>query len=251
MNLQTLNNISLFKNEELLSLEKLPIQGFCNINYKLKTSKDKYLVRVFKSDFSVNVSRNFEYKIQKKAWKKSIASKPLYLDKNKQFMITQLLQGFHKERLENKDLKRIVKVIKKLHKIKSWAKVYNLEKDFKYYKNILKDKDSKKIINSSLKEIKNLKKYKQTYVTTHHDLNSKNIIFYKNSIKFIDWEYAGKNSCFFDLASICVEFKLSNKQKRKLLNYYFKLPKNKHKVCLESYIKIYESLCKLWFKTLK
>ena len=48
MNLETIKNLNLFK-DELLDLEKLKNQGFNNINYLLKTSNKSYIVRVFKS----------------------------------------------------------------------------------------------------------------------------------------------------------------------------------------------------------
>lgn len=251
MRLKQLKNISLFKNEKLKSLEKLKYQGFCNINYKLTTSKNIYLIREFKSNKSVNISRDFEYKIQKKAYKKNIASKPLYINKEKSFMITEFLKGSHKEMLKLEELKNLIKNLKKLHKIKTTEKVYDLKKDFKNYEKILKDKESKKLIKDSLKKLNKIKNFKKSYVTTHHDLNPKNIIFHKNSIKFIDWEYVGVNNCFFDLATICVEFKLSKKMQTYLLKKYLKKVRKEDKISLNVYIKVYNSLCKLWFKTLK
>ena len=251
MKLQKLKKLKLFKDEKLLNLKKLPFQGFCNINYKLSSSKNNYLVRVFKSSDSVNISRDFEYKIQKKAWREKIASKPLYIDKKRTFMITQFLDGYHKEALKKDELKKVIKQIKKLHKIKTSQKVYDIKKDLKNYFKLLKDKTSKKLIQEAIKELKKIEKYKKNYVTTHHDLNPKNIIFYKNSVKFIDWEYTGVNDCFFDLATICVEFRLDNKMKKLVLKNYFLKIKKEYKICLNSYIKIYENICKLWFKTLK
>ena len=74
MNLEQLKNYNIFK-VELISLELLKNQGFNNINYLLKTSKKSYIIRVFKSNDSVNISRQFEYEIQKKAYKKNIKFK--------------------------------------------------------------------------------------------------------------------------------------------------------------------------------
>ncbi|MGB6327925.1 MAG: choline/ethanolamine kinase family protein [Halarcobacter sp.] len=255
LKLKKLNKLDIFKNEKLLSLEKLKKQGFCNINYKLNSCTNSYLLRVFKDDSTVNISREYEYKIQKKAWEKSIAPKPLYLNKKKSFMITEFLEGIHKYKLKKIEVRSIIKNIKKLHKIKSSEKSYDIKNDFKNYKKLLQDKDSKKIIKESLKELKKIDKYKKRPVSTHHDLNPRNIIFYKNSVKFIDWEYAGVNDCFFDLATICVEFKLNKKMQNLALEYYFKKSKEKnkkaHKKSLNSYMKIYKNLCILWFKTLK
>ena len=86
MNLELINSFNIFE-EELLSLEKLENQGFNNINYLLKTSKKSYIIRVFKSNDSVNISRQFEYEIQKKAYEKNITKYTIFT-KNAFFNIT-------------------------------------------------------------------------------------------------------------------------------------------------------------------
>ncbi len=64
----------------------------------------------------------------------------------------------------------------------------------------------------------------------------------------IDWEYARLDDIFFDLASLCVEFKLSKKKQIYLLNLYFKNLEKEHLKKLALYKLIYKLLCKLWFK---
>ena len=59
MTIEKLKKYNIFK-EELLSLELLKNQGFNNISYLLKTTKKIYVIRVFKSNESVNISREFE-----------------------------------------------------------------------------------------------------------------------------------------------------------------------------------------------
>ena len=66
MTIEELKKYNIFK-EELLSLEMLKNQGFNNISYLLSTTENSYVIRVFKSNESVNISRKFEYQIQKKA----------------------------------------------------------------------------------------------------------------------------------------------------------------------------------------
>ena len=84
MNIESLKTYNIF-NEELLSLALLKNQGFNNISYLLKTTTKSYVIRVFKSNDSVNISRKFEYEIKKKAYKINIALKPIYL--NDEFII--------------------------------------------------------------------------------------------------------------------------------------------------------------------
>ena len=109
MTIEKLKKYNIFK-EELLSLELLKNQGFNNISYLLKTTKKIYVIRVFKSNESVNISREFEYKIQKKAYKKNIASKPIFL--NKEFMIYEYEKGIHKTKLSNFELKELILKVK-------------------------------------------------------------------------------------------------------------------------------------------
>jgi len=250
MTLQKLKQYNIFKNEKLLSLDLLKDQGFCNINSLLKSSKKEYLIRQFKSDTTVNISRSYEYIMQKKAYKKNIAAEPLLLDEKNQFMICDFLKGKHKKTLKSKEIQLLAKNIKKLHKIKSIEKEYDLKKDLKQYKKNLKDEDANKSIEICKKELRRLKKYKKELVTTHHDLNPKNILFHKNTIKFIDWEYVGVNDKFFDLATVCFEFNLNIKEERILLKFYQKSVNKKDIKKLHSHILIYEHLCKLWFMSL-
>lgn len=245
MNLEQIKNYNIFK-EELLSLELLKNQGFNNISYLLKTTNKSYVVRVFKSNESVNISREFEYKIQKKAHKIAIASKPIFL--NDKFMIYEYQKGIHKTKLSKIELKNLVLKIKKFHNFKIKDKPYDLKLDLKNYSEKLTTKKSSKLINKCFKSIKIIEKHKYEAVLTHHDLNPKNIIFSKNSIKIIDWEYAGVNDKFFDLASLCIEFKLNKKEEKIVLNSYFKTKKSYHKIKLKHYKIIYDSFCKLWFE---
>jgi len=251
MTLQKLKQYKIFKNEKLLSLDLLKNQGFCNINSLLKSSKKEYLFRQFKSESTVNISRAYEYSIQKKAYKKKLAAQPLLLDEENQFMICDFLKGKHKKTINKKEIKLLAKKIKQLHKIKSNEKEYDLKKDLKYYKENLNTKQAKLSLSICNKELQRLKKYKKELVTTHHDLNPKNILFHKKDIKFIDWEYVGVNDKFFDLATVCFEFKLSSKEMKILLESYQKKTDKKHIRKLHSYIKIYKHLCKLWFMSLK
>lgn len=251
MTKKQLKQYSIFENEKILSLKLLKNQGFCNINYKLKTSKKTYLIRKFISNETVNIDREFEFEIQKKAYKKGIAGKPLFLDKDKNFMVCEFLKGKHKKSINVQEIKHLTKTIKKLHNIKSNVKSYDLKKVLNDYKIILNTKEAQKSVNICKKELKKLKKNKKTLVTTHHDLNPRNILFHKNSVKFIDWEYAGVNDSFFDLATLCFEYKLNKKEQNILLKSYQKRANKIDIKKLHSYINIYKHICRLWFMELK
>lgn len=241
MNIEELEKYNIFE-EKLLSLELLKNQGFNNISYLLKTSNKSYVIRVFKSNSSVNISREFEFKIQKLAFKQNICSKPIFL--NEKFMVYEYQRGFHKTKLKSHELKILVSKIKKLHQIKEKTNPYDIKKDLLNYKKVV---ENEKLIRETFKNLNLLKKYKKEFVLSHHDLNPKNIIFKNKEIKIIDWEYVGTNDRFFDLASICVEFSLNKKEEEFLLKTYFKVLNKTHLKKIESYKIIYKNLCSLWF----
>ena len=205
-----LTRYELFENEELKELTLLDNQGFSNTNYLLETSKRKYLIREFKS---LHVNRKFEFQVAMKAYKKDIGAKPLFLDEFNAIMICEFLEGIHRYTLKRDDIKNIALLLKKLHQIKVGKKLFNLKKD---------------------------------YVLCHHDLNPKNFIFL-NDIKLIDWEYAGINDLYFDLASVVVEFDLDKKEEKLFLNSYFQNFYRINRKKIYSFKIKYTTLCKDWF----
>jgi thiamine kinase-like enzyme len=247
MTIQKLKQYKIFKDETLLSLKLLKKQGFCNINYRLKTSKKNYLIRAFKSDETVNINRAFEFRIQKKAYKKNIAAKPLFLDEDENFMVCEFLKGKHKKNINKQEIKSLGKMIQKLHSIKSNEKPFDFKKALNHYKKNLNTKKAIKSISICKKELTIINRQKKILVTSHHDLNPQNILFHKKSIKFIDWEYAGVNDCFFDLATLSFEFKLNKKEKKILMKSYLEKVYKKDMQKLYSYIILYKHICKLWF----
>lgn len=251
MKIKKLKEYRLFKSEELLSVKLLENQGVCNTIYKLESSKKTYSIRVFKHTHKEKKKRETEFKIQNKAYKKNIGAKAYILDKKNSLMICDFIKGEHKEKLKKAHLKAVIRTLKKLHSIKIKQKPYDLKKDFKNYKKLLKDKKTKTLVRQSLKQLYTLKKYKKDLVLCHHDLNLKNILFHRNKAFLIDWEFACVNDRFFDLAALCIEYKLNKKQEKYLLKEYFKNVKKEHKEKLKAYKKICTNLWILWFKALE
>ncbi|MEN8304555.1 MAG: choline/ethanolamine kinase family protein, partial [Campylobacterota bacterium] len=141
--------------------------------------------------------RELEFKIQSLAHKKNIAAKPFILDSENELMICEFLEGEHKKSLSREELKKIVVILKKLHVIKIESEAIDLEALFT-------------VQNREVKEaFAVLENYPKEMLLCHNDLNPKNIIFSNKNVKFIDWEFAGINDLYFDLACVSVEFDLN------------------------------------------
>ena len=224
----------LFKEHNIESLSLLSDQGFSNKNYRFDYQDSIYLLRHF---ILPDRDRELEYKIQTLAYEKGIAAKPLLLDIDNDLMICEFLEGEHKESLSREMLKQIVEVLKKLHTINIDSENMELATLFS-------------VQNKEVKEaFSTLEQYPKEMVLCHNDLNPKNILFFNNSVNFIDWEFAGLNDLYFDLASVSVEFDLNVLDEAYFLaNYFLMNGWNKEK--LEVYKVIYKALCKQWFEEL-
>ena len=229
-----LKQYELFKDKTIEEFTLLENQGHCNLNYLLVCEKRKYLIRKFK----LKNDRKSEFKIQKHVSKKNIGATPLLLDEENALMICEFIEGKHKKRPNKTELKKLALLIKKLHKIKVRNRPNYLKQNFKF-------KEKK-----ALKAFVKLQAFKKEPVLCHNDLHSKNILFGK-SIKLIDWEYAGVNDRYFDLASISIEFKLNKTDEQTFLRAYFQRKSKLNNQKLTLYKIIYKELWRLWFEKLE
>jgi len=209
-----------FADNQIESCTLLDNQGYCNENYLVVADGVKYIVRKLLRD---DIDRGFEWKVQNLAYAEGITAEPLVFDRKNGFMVFEFLEGEHKSKLNENELKRLAQTLQKLHSINIDVKPIALQ------------------IDTSIVEC-----YPKEYVLCHNDLNPQNI-FFSNVLKFIDWEYAGVNDRYFDLACVCVEFGLDGEMGEVFLEAYFEgedfsLEK------LEAYKIIYQTLCEEWFK---
>ncbi len=236
-----LKKYDIFKDEKILKLELLPNQGFCNLNYLLTTSRDKYIIKEYDKFLHRNVSKKIEFHIQLKSYKNGISAKPFILDFENQMMISEFIDGNHKLNLNKTDIYHLAKILYRLHTIKIHQKPYDIKKYF--------IKNSKKIDKELKITLLKLDKFNKESVLCHNDLNPKNIIF-ANKVKLIDWEFACVNDKYFDLASTIIEFNLTKSNEKYFLQSYFKDNTNINKEKLKIYKILYKHICEIWFANL-
>ncbi len=225
-----LGQYTLFENDSIQSVTLLETQGYCNENYLVVAEQKKYIARKF---LRTDIDRKFEYEVQGLAFKEGIAAEAIIYDEANGFMLFEFVEGEHRTVLSKDDLKDLAHILQKLHDIKLDSDPIGIQ--------IEKETD---II---AKAFETIEKYKKEYVLCHNDLNPQNILWSKD-VKFIDWEYAGVNDRYFDLASVCVEFGLEDEMREIFLNFYFdgvSFVKEK----LEAYIVVYRVLCEEWFSS--
>jgi len=221
---------TLFENDSIQSVTLLETQGYCNENYLVVAEQKKYIARKF---LRTDIDRKFEYKVQGLAFKEGITAEAIIYDEANGFMLFEFVEGEHKTLLDKDDLKHLAYTLQKLHNIKLDSKPIKIHIEKK--------------TDDIVKAFETIEKYKKEYVLCHNDLNPQNILWSKD-VKFIDWEYAGMNDRYFDLACVCVEFGLEDEMREIFLHVYFddvSFVKEK----LEAYIVVYRVLCEEWFSS--
>jgi thiamine kinase-like enzyme len=149
-------------------------------------------------------------------------------------------EGEHKNNLSHSELLRLIETVKKLH-------AYDIYIDDDITTVLCRYELVKyptQAVNDALDIIDD---YNIDYVLCHNDLNAKNILWDENKVVFLDFEYTAVNDCYFDLASISVEFNLSEKEEIEMLDIYFG-NEFYDEAKLEAYKVIYKALCDEWFK---
>ena len=219
-----------FKEKNIVSCTLLENQGYCNENYLVVADEVKYIVRKLLRD---DIDRDFEWQIQNLAFTQGITAEPLIFDKKNGFMVFSFLEGAHKITISEDDLKRFAKNLQKLHNIKIDTKPIEL--------------NIGNITDEVIKAFEIINNYPKDHVLCHNDLNPQNI-FFSHDVKFIDWEYAGVNDRYFDLACVCVEFRLNDEVQDLFLNVYFG-DKDFVLEKLQAYKVIYKTLCEEWFNS--
>ena len=213
-----LQNHPFFRDKKIEFCTLLQDQGYCNENYLVVADGVKYIVRKLLRD---DIDRAFEWQVQHLAFEKGITAEPLVFDSENGLMIFAFLEGEHKRQLDKSELNLLARTLQKLHSIKIDAKPIILDVD-----------------------TGTIDRYQKEYVLCHNDLNPQNIFFAEDA-KLIDFEYAGINDRYFDLASVCVEFGLDEKMQKVFLEAYFESEYNMDK--LEAYKGIYGTVCEVWF----
>ena len=232
----TLESYDLFKKDPPRSIAPVARQGFCNENYIVTTPKNKYVVRKLLRE---DVDRNFEVIVHKLAYIEEITSELVHYDPEHALMIFRYLEGEHKQKLLYEDIVLVAETLRKLHAIDTdslLASPLPIRTFFSF--------SYDETVAEALDEVES---HSSEYVLCHHDLNPYNLIWQKEKLKIIDFEYAGISDIYFDLASICVEFGLSLQEENAFLHAYFG-GKCFFEKKLKAYKVLYKALCQQWFE---
>ncbi len=202
--------------------------GLTNQNYIVNQDNKKYVIRISKDGSkSLGIDRNAEMKAMSVAAKLGIGAELLCHSIDQGYMITAYMEG---EKWTDDDTKkpenivRIAELMKKVHN-------NHIPYDFSPYRDIenrisfarehlLELPDNIEELTNLLQEIEKTRDISGSKLIglCHNDPFSNNYIN-GETLKLIDWEYAGMGDIYFDLACICMAY--TDEERNAFLTAYF------------------------------
>ena len=141
---------------------------------------------------------------------------------------------------------KCAKQLKKLHNSNIvCGNCGSFEDKIKKYEYVITEKSSNSFCQSAFKFIYELLERDKHRVFCHNDLNLSNIM-YSDDIFFIDWDYAGINHPYFDLALLFNAMNLTSYEEYKFLSIYADQENNINHELLKEYKKMSLYVEYLW-----
>lgn len=212
------------KLENILNTNILEIQetsyGITNKNYIIRTPEETYFCRVPKDTMHLNNKSN-EKEAHELISNEFYFLTPVYYDNN--LLITKFIPNV-KTFISNKNLSSIVeiaKILKEFHS-KNFQANNKFDPTETFEKYFYQIDEFKHDIEKHIYLVDEFKKLYTPDRLCHNDLVEGNFLFSKNEVYLIDFEYAGQNDFYFDIASFISENNLNYQETVTFLSNYFK-----------------------------
>jgi thiamine kinase-like enzyme len=234
------------KLQENISLTKLG--GLNNSNYLITLQNSKYVLRIPSKDNTNNFYNENEILDIIKPF--NISPNILYHNKDTGVLLSEFKQS-NKISIEFYNspffINSLIRTLKKLHNL-NCNNYFNPFEIINKNINILIDLNFNfdhdiNLLVKKLTSLENNLTKEFHYGLCHNDLNTSNILYTKNSVYLIDFEFSAMGDIFFDLATL--SWFLNDDMKNELIKSYFGYSSKDLKEKLEGYLFV----VKLWNAT--
>ena len=195
--------------EEQVHVESRLMGGMSNLMYLITVKGGKYTFRIPGKNAEVFVNRATELSAINQIESLNLNNKTVYFDLDTGYKIAEFVEGTPLSEMKNPELylEEVAQVLHRLHDskltaINEYAPFERLEK----YEKLIKEKEVSHELSYFDLKAKLLKN--QTFlnqfnkVFCHNDSQISNIVLAKDKTYLLDWEFAGQNDPFYDLACV-------------------------------------------------
>ena len=218
IDMYNLDKLEKILKEKVISLEETSY-GITNKNYIITTDSNKYFYRTSKDSTNI-VNKDNEREAINLLANENYFLKPIFF--NNDNLITEF-QPNPKTFISQRKLSTIIRIGKLLnnfHSKKFQAEhIFDPVKQFYNYYNQIDEK--KNIFDQYLYIIDDFRKFYKPDRLCHNDLVEGNFLFSRDKLYLIDFEYAGYNDYYFDIASFISENDLNYEETITFLKAYF------------------------------
>ncbi len=196
--------------------------GITANTYLAKYKKNKSIIKVFKKQKYKLITNQFQSNfIKEQLVNKKLFPEVTYLNRKEGILIYKYFEENSIKLSRSKTIELLGISLTKLHSIKSNKNIKTFEHQITAYNKILKSNKNTKLIKKANYLLKKIESYENgEKVFSHNDLNPTNILFSREDIRFIDFEYSSMNSRFCDISRIVESFNINDEEINVLLSSY-------------------------------
>ena len=215
--------------KEIKALKK----GMTNKSFCFKVNKKKYIMRIPGEGTDKLISRKNEFLVYSVIKDKDISDNVLYMNPQNGFKLTDYIENARVCNCNDKnDLILCMEFLKKFHDLDlKVGHAFDIFGNIEFYEKLRNGRESDYIdYLDTKKSVLSLKKFIESNVEKkclcHIDSVADNFLIFKNngkdSVRLIDFEYAGMQDPDVDIAMFCIYSMLDRKQIDEIINIYYK-----------------------------
>ncbi|MCC5826113.1 phosphotransferase [Alkalimonas sp.] len=197
-------------------------QGSTNLSYWVKTKRGEYVVRHYAPDVT-GVCRQQELRCQHAAAVAGLAPPPLCLNNHQQVLISEYLPEGKPLALSSSLLAAMATQLVRLHRLQVQTPVLQPGRYLHELKSHAKTSwtsANEELFAACMQVVAMFEDMPQDLVLCHMDLHAGNLLWQKQRIWLLDFEYAQLADSSLDLASVLENFSLNAEQSEQLLQLY-------------------------------
>lgn len=208
-------------------------KGMTNRSYIYRYKDSRYILRIPGEGTEKLIDREQEYNSYKAIERIDICDNPVYINSHTGYKVTEYIENARTcNPYDNEDVKKCMSVLRRFHNMKIYVPhIFDIYENIELYEKLWGDNKS---IYSDYGNIKNnayrLKTFIDAnvneYVFTHIDAVPDNFLIYTDEeenehIQLTDWEYAGMQDPYVDIAMFCLYSDYDKKQIDNIIDIYF------------------------------
>lgn len=218
--------------EEITNIQILK-KGMTNRSFRFTCQDKHYIMRVPGEGTEQLINRKQEYEVYQKLAGKNISDEIIYINPENGFKITKYYENARACNSDNpEDLEICMNKLRQFHELKlEVAHEFDIYGQMEFYESLWNGAPSRYSDYKQVKEqVLSLREYIESHVEkkilTHIDANQDNFLIYENaqggqSVRLIDWEYAGMQDPDVDIAMFCIYSMYNREQVERLIDIYF------------------------------